>query len=198
MPHQWYFPRWRYVSMQGIMWLILGGTVGLASLLDGHLSRGVNLADPIVEGPLTFRVPDDWNVVSQTNPGNTRIAYTASKPNDPDAQRNFKIIHEKLSHALFPADVIRGQLGPNGAITRLANKKIDGHAALLVYWSGVQGDDVDADIVQGVACCAIVPSGGAGQSDSVTIVFARVGALEHSDLVLVQQVLEAIKITPQN
>jgi hypothetical protein len=50
--------------MQGIMWIILGGTLALAGLVDSHRAarRDPQLRDPITIDGVTLRLPADWRV----------------------------------------------------------------------------------------------------------------------------------------
>src|ERR1700677_2816281 len=87
MPRDPYFPRWRHLLMQVVMWLILGGTLALAALLDRHLRLGqiINFSAPITEGPITFSLPDGWKTFSRQGEGDgvSHIATQTVKGIDP-------------------------------------------------------------------------------------------------------------------
>jgi hypothetical protein len=66
MARNWQYPRWRRLLMQSAMWVILGGTVGLAALLDRHqheLSQ-VPLAPPLQCGSIHLQLPANWIIES--------------------------------------------------------------------------------------------------------------------------------------
>ena len=62
MGRPWEYPLWRRVLMQGLMWVVLAGTVGLAQLVTQHQKRHttVTLGAPIRLGPIYVRVPKGW------------------------------------------------------------------------------------------------------------------------------------------
>ena len=63
MGRPWEYPRWRRMLMQVLMWLILGGTIGLAQLVTYHRSHApIALSPPVQVGPFLVRVPDGWSV----------------------------------------------------------------------------------------------------------------------------------------
>src|SRR5687768_7614071 len=63
MARNWQYPRWRRVAMQGVMCLVLAGSVGLAAYV-GHQRRPpvVTLGPAEVHGRLSFGVPVGWDV----------------------------------------------------------------------------------------------------------------------------------------
>jgi hypothetical protein len=64
MGRPWEYPRWKRVLMQAAMWLIFGGTVGLAQLVAHHrrASPQADLGPPRPWGRLTVRLPDGWEI----------------------------------------------------------------------------------------------------------------------------------------
>jgi hypothetical protein len=62
MARNWQYPRWRRLLMQSAMWVILGGTVGLAALLDRHqhLAMITALGSPVQCGDAQLRLPEHW------------------------------------------------------------------------------------------------------------------------------------------
>jgi hypothetical protein len=57
--------------MQAAMWLIFGGTLALAALVDRHHdpARQIELAEPVTHGDLIVRVPAGWQVAAGNNAG---------------------------------------------------------------------------------------------------------------------------------
>jgi hypothetical protein len=64
MARNWQYPRWRRLLMQSAMWVILGGTVGLAALLDRHQHQEmrINLTAPMQVGGVRLRLPSHWMI----------------------------------------------------------------------------------------------------------------------------------------
>jgi hypothetical protein len=79
MARNWQYPRWRRLLMQSAMWVILGGTVGLAALLDRHQRQEtrINLTPPMQVGNVVLRLPANWIPV-YSGAG----MVTASEPNN--------------------------------------------------------------------------------------------------------------------
>jgi len=52
------------------MWIILAGTVGLASIVDWHVNQvnRVELGAPILKGNLSFQLPRNWEEIEADNP----------------------------------------------------------------------------------------------------------------------------------
>ena len=64
MAKNWQFSRWRNYAMQAAMWVVFAGTLGVAAAV-GHHNRLVNvirLGDPQTLGPITVRLPTDWEI----------------------------------------------------------------------------------------------------------------------------------------
>ena len=77
MARNWQYPRWRRLLMQSAMWVILGGSVGLAALLDRHqheLSQ-VPLAAARC-GSVSLQLPAKW-IIEYSDSG----MLTASESN---------------------------------------------------------------------------------------------------------------------
>src|SRR6185295_5702611 len=67
----------RRFMMQGIMWLILGATIGVAALVDRQKSHKleVKLGDPVkLEGGISIRLPAGWKEVDVPGGDDTLIA----------------------------------------------------------------------------------------------------------------------------
>lgn len=70
MPRPNETPRWRRVAMQGIMWVILAATVGVAALVNHEVRRthGGELAQPVrVSDDLSIRLPLGWRVIDESD-----------------------------------------------------------------------------------------------------------------------------------
>ena len=62
MAKSWQYPRSRRILMQAAMWLIFGGTIALAALVNRHETeaRRVDLTDPQTFGNLELSLPRGW------------------------------------------------------------------------------------------------------------------------------------------
>ena len=67
----------RRFLMQGIMWVILGATIGVAALVDRHKAAKleVKLGDPVkLEGGISIRLPAGWKEMETPDASETLIA----------------------------------------------------------------------------------------------------------------------------
>jgi len=64
MARPWEYPRWRRVLMQVVMWVILGGTLGLAQLVVRQRQQApIFLQLPVQVGPLWVSLPLGWTAI---------------------------------------------------------------------------------------------------------------------------------------
>src|SRR6187397_1503616 len=67
----------RRMMMQGIMWVILGATIGVAALVDRQKASKleVKLAEPVkLDGGISIRLPAGWKEVDTPSGSETLIA----------------------------------------------------------------------------------------------------------------------------
>jgi hypothetical protein len=133
-----YFPRWRSLLMQMVMWVVLGGTVVLAALLDQHLRRAqiLSLSDPIVDGPLTFRFPATWK--SWTREANGDATAHVATDSDNGVSRTLIISRQRLPHFMSPAEYMLRASPLSGTITPDAFRglMIDGWPGQSLRYAG--------------------------------------------------------------
>src|SRR5271170_4193600 len=69
MARAWYFPRWRHLLMQMVMWLVLGASMVLAAMLDHHLRQGqiIDFSPTVTDDSLSFRLPSTWKTWTRRN-----------------------------------------------------------------------------------------------------------------------------------
>jgi hypothetical protein len=124
--------------MQTIMWVVLGGTVGLAALLDRHLLRAqiLTLSDPIVDGPLTFRFPATWKNWTRQASGDA-TAHVATD-SDNGISRTIIVSRQRVPHFMSPAEYMLRVSPLSGTITPDAFKGlfIDGWPGQSLTYSG--------------------------------------------------------------
>jgi hypothetical protein len=193
MPHHWHFPRWRHFTMQAIMWVLLGASVGLAALANHHLrdAHYISLSNPIVDDAFTFRLPEGWKTDSARTGANS--IYLATESDESDAQRIITINHLRIGAGISPLELIRRQLGPGVQMQQVNSVSLDGHPAQYVRWAAVRLVDNQPVETEGVNCCLILPS-----HDAFTFQFERTGPIDISDSRLVHQVLDSVKISTPN
>src|SRR5690242_6674171 len=63
MGRPWEYPRWKRVLMQAAMWVIFGGTLGLAQFVshERRVSPQADLGPPQVWGRLIIQLPEGWH-----------------------------------------------------------------------------------------------------------------------------------------
>src|ERR1700677_1420590 len=117
MPRDPYFPRWRHLLMQVVMWVILGGTLALAALLDRHLRIGqiINFSAPITEGPITFSPPDGWKTFSRQGEGDGVSHIATQTVNGID--RTLTISLQRIPRLMPPAQYILRALPISGDLS---------------------------------------------------------------------------------
>ena len=98
-----YTPQRRMV-MQIVLFVVLIGAVGLAALVDRQLG-GVGLMQlgpPQSSGPLHFRLPAGWVIVTQID-GDPRVAAVAATP---DGHRKIIVYRQRLRQLMPPGDYL--------------------------------------------------------------------------------------------
>lgn len=85
MARPWEYPRWRRVVMQAVMWLILGGTVGLAQLIAYKRNHApIELGAPVRLGQVDVRLPAGWEAVG--------LAGSTLEAQEPDTRRMVRVM----------------------------------------------------------------------------------------------------------
>src|ERR1700722_1014477 len=103
MARSWHFPRWRRIAMQATMWVILMGTVGLASFQVYHLEHAheISFGEPIVDGPLQFQLPAGWAVSRQVI--GAGVTYEAANAVD---GRVLRVIRRPVPRMMSPVEYL--------------------------------------------------------------------------------------------
>src|SRR5206468_10299959 len=121
---QTYSPARRFM-MQGIMWIILGATVGLAALVSHHrrTSIDVKLGDAISYRGVTVQLPKGWEIV-KTSDEQSAVVFTATeKTKDEDDEENgarvLKIMREPLGSYRSPIEYALSQLHPGCGASKI-------------------------------------------------------------------------------
>lgn len=78
--------------MQIVMWVIFGGTLGLANLITYQRTHTqIELDDPVRIGSLRARPPQDWTLTTHSDPGKGILQWM-----DPDRTRQLTITVTRL------------------------------------------------------------------------------------------------------
>jgi len=94
----WENDRWRRLLMQTLMWIILGGTLGLAELVTYSRNHApILLSAPRQLGPLSVRLPEDWVSLPGESPEPGVL-----QAEDQDGTRELVISIESRSTAIAP------------------------------------------------------------------------------------------------
>jgi len=176
--------------MQMVMWIVLGGTVVLAALLDQHLRRAqiLSLSDPIVDGPLTFRFPATWkNWTRQANGDATAHVATDS---DNGVSRTLIISRQRLPHLMSPAEYMLRASPLSGTITPDAFKgvTIDGWPGQSLRYAGrLVSFSSGTDRQYTVSSAIVLPMG-----QTIMIRLDKNAPFEQPDEQLYQQILDQV------
>src|SRR5438034_7830376 len=99
---QTYSPARRFM-MQGIMWIILGASVGLAALVSHHRRSAfeLKLAPPITYRTVTVQLPKGWKLTKNPDELSSTLitADESADSSDEDEEsggRTIRIVHEPL------------------------------------------------------------------------------------------------------
>ena len=71
MAKNWQYGRLQAVALQVVMWLVFGGSLGLAAFIDHRRSGGldVRLGEPRTVGRLVVRFPEGWELSADQTGG---------------------------------------------------------------------------------------------------------------------------------
>jgi hypothetical protein len=195
MAKAWYFPRWRHLLMQILMWVILGASVALAAMLNYHLrtAQMVQLTDPIVDDTLTFRLPAGWKTVTRTGEGDAtdHIAVDSSG----QVQRTLLIRRQRVPRLIPPAEYILRTLSVplNGHLQPQEFKgvMIAGWPGQSITWEARRtsmSDEADYDFA---SCSAIVLP----DDEAITVRYDKNAPFDATDRHLYQQILDQLQLS---
>jgi len=96
MPKNSQYGRWRRTALQVVLWLIFGGTLGLAGFVSHRRTSplGVTLGEPVSFGALKVRLPQGWQ---REDPADSKLDTQPDaqpKPR-PDAARQTLVVKER-------------------------------------------------------------------------------------------------------
>jgi len=180
--------------MQSAMWLILGGTVGLAALLDRHqhLQMSTTLGPPVQCGDIRLQLPAHW-MVEYSDLG----MITARDPGiDPPWGRKTEVTTAPpAEHALIDQLLQRDNPGPPRAITF---GPAGSQAGSLYVWQANIDQDGQIHPFGRVVATTILPNG-----PEVTIRLEHLDLNEQAmdfddDINLVRRIAATVQFAPTN
>jgi hypothetical protein len=193
MPRVWYFPRWRNLLMQAIMWLVLGGAVALASLLDQHLRSAqlLTLSSPIVDGPVSFRFPAGWKSWTR-RPAGDATAHVASDSTD-GVSRVLIVSRQLLPCPMAPAEYIlrASSLAGDLNTSEFKGVKIDGWPGQTISYAGRRISLGSGAELQFTICSAVILPG----REAIMVRLDKNAQFEPSDERLYRQILDEVHTT---
>jgi hypothetical protein len=107
--------------MQGIMWIILGATIGLAALVSHHRRSAfeVKLSPPITYRSVTVQLPKGWKLTKNPDELSSTLmtADESADSSDEDEEsggRTIRIVREPLGTYRTPLEFALTRLAPGG------------------------------------------------------------------------------------
>jgi hypothetical protein len=187
MARSWQYSRYRRAIMQGVMWVVLGATVGLASLQarqhlsPAHLSAPMRFYD---QDPWRIPVPDSW---VPTESGGHHVDFR--EPVSP--YRELRVMFDSVDPSVTPAVFLAAKL-------QLKELPI----AKLIPMCGQQGIQVPIGMVMpgaahqvgaNIYSATVLPNG-----DAIIIRLTIPGPLTPQDMSLADAIATGIMHEPIN
>jgi hypothetical protein len=193
MPLAWYFPRWRQLLVQLVMWIVLGATVVLAAILDHHLRLGqiVELSPPISDGPLSFSLPAGWNNWTRQSEGDGS-AHVATD-SVAGVTRTLIVSRLRVPHPIPPAEfILRAMPLPgNGRGDEFQGVTIDHWPGQSTQREAERGPLNAGGELQCTVCSAVVLPGDEG----IMIRLDKNAPFDAADQRVYRQILQQVRIS---
>ena len=194
--------------MQGIMWIVLGATVGLAALVSHHrrTSIDVKLGDAISHRGVTVQLPKGWEIVKTADKQSAVVVTATEKKNDDDEEggaRVLKITREPLGSYRSPIEYALSQLHPGGGASKIIQGQdyfpIDNSPGEVLYQVRDLAPTSLRDARQGgrrrvkTICAATVAPSGRG----IAIAMDADGDIDASDMELIKRIAATVKLADE-
>lgn len=183
--------------MQAILWLVLLATIGLAALVDQHITGGATttLGPERSSGPLHYRLPAKWDL--SVHPQFHPLAKVMAL--DPDTERGgaptraIIIYHQQIRNLTSPDDYLQasgvmeelfGDVEPQTSPAVLA-----GNPALLLQAESQLQTQQGIVIQSDIALCAIFPN-----HQAVTIQLSKIGQFTPGDTAILDKVAASVRM----
>ncbi len=184
-----YFPRWRSLLMQIVMWIASAAPLSSRPCSISISSCEIlSLSDPIVDGPLTFRFPATWKNWTRQAGGNA-TAHVATD-SDNGISRTLLVSRQRLPHFMSPAEYMLRASPLAGSITPDAFKglTIDGWPAQSLTYAGRLVSFSSGTDRQFTVCSAVVLPAG----QAIMVRLDKNAPFEQSDDQLYKQILDQV------
>lgn len=176
--------------MRVIMWLVLAGTVALASLLDQHLRRAqlLSLSSPIVDGPVSFRFPAGWKSWTRQANGDA-TAHVAADSAD-GVSRTLIVSRQRVPCPMSPAQYMlrASPLAGNVNEEEFKGVTIDGWPGQTISYAGRRISFSSGAELQFTMCSAFILPG----EQAIMIRLDKNAQFEQSDERLYRQILDQV------
>jgi hypothetical protein len=193
MARSWYFPRWRHLLMQIVMWLVLGTSVVLAAMLDHRLRQEqvVNLSATIADGSMSFRFPASWKTWTQRNEAD--VDEHVATDSAAGIVRTLTVSRQRVPHAIAPAEYILRALPFSGTLDAADFKgvQIDGWPGQSIAWAAHRVSLGAVEEFQFTNCSAVVLSG----DEAVMVRLDKNAPFDAADQRLCRQILDSVHIS---
>ncbi|MGD0140653.1 MAG: hypothetical protein ABSD28_17430, partial [Tepidisphaeraceae bacterium] len=193
MPLAWYFPRWRQLLVQMVMWIALGATVVLAAILDRHLRLGqiVELSAPITDGPLSFSLPAGWKSWTRQAEGDGS-AHVATD-SVAGVTRTLIISRRRVPHPIPPAEfILRAESPPgDGGGHEFQGVTIDHWPGQSIHWAAQRGPlDAGGELLFSVCSAVVLPG-----DEGIMIRLDKNAPFDAADQRVYHQILDQVRIS---
>jgi hypothetical protein len=191
MPSPWHLPRWRSFIMQLVMCAVLGASIGFAALLDDRLRRAqiVDLSSEITEGPLNFKLPDDWKTWSRQAEGDAVVHFASSSYGH--ITRTITVLRQRVNRMMSPGEYIVRTFPLPPRNSGFGGATIDGWPAQIVSWetiSRLPGGTAEPRFA--VFCATVLPG-----NQAISIRLEKTDPLTAPDRNLFRQLLAEMHIS---
>ena len=193
MARPWQYTRSRRLLMQGVMWLVLGGTVAVAALVSRIKARSSELGPPETQGAVEVLLPKGWER-DLTTLSRTKWELTAREPvgrhEEPGSGRVIKVTQEMKSPGLTPEDQLMAVLQAGGGrpASQIKRTTLGGKPAVRIRARVPVGED-DEDNGYIIYVCTVLRSGLA-----VTLQYQGPGLPGSDDEKLLTQIAQTMRI----
>src|SRR5581483_5223324 len=192
---QQYTPARRFM-MQGIMWVILGATVGLAALVS-HQRRSsidVKLDDLKEYRGVSVQLPRGWEISKKADPMSAvLVSATEKKSSDEDeGPRVVRIVRETLPSYRDPFEYAAARLGHIGQSSQTGKNYVTiAHSqGEMLYQVRITMRNIAQMQVSKSICAATVTPSGRG----LAVELDGDGEISESDIDLVKRIAGSIKL----
>jgi hypothetical protein len=181
------YPRSRYVMMQVALFVILLGTVALASWVSQRHVKAVVQSGPIILGDFTLHMPADWAVEKKQTVN--AIQITATEPDD--TGRQISALYQQLREPESPMDYLQRSGLVSGPVDEQP-MSVDGNPGAYLPMMQLIDRDGQRVLIKDLLACVMLPNG-----QVLTLQLTGPGKLDDADQQIMRELLDDLKIKPQ-